>query len=101
MKNRTIIRSLLLGIKKGYNTPTLPNNILKIQLHPLVRILRTLGGLSFLFVLSKRYLDYPVYLLYLAMLIALIFTIYHFILSYYRIKHIKSLLKSDKLNIRY
>jgi hypothetical protein len=32
--NRTII-----GIKKGWNHPTLPENLLKLQLHPLLEYL--------------------------------------------------------------
>jgi len=89
-----------LGIKKGWNTPTLPDNILKIQSYPLIRILRFLGGSSFLLILSKNYLNYDYYVLYISMLFATTFTIYHLIISFYRIKHMIKILKSNELDIR-
>ena len=89
-----------MGIKKGWNTPTLPDNILKIQSYPLIRILRFLGGSSFLLILSKNYLNYDSYVLYISMLFATTFTIYHFIFTFYRIKHMFKILKSNELIIR-
>lgn len=100
MKNKTILTRLLIGIKKGFLTPTLPAEILKFQSLLYIRILRFLGGISFLLILSKKYLHFNIYVLYICMFFALLFTIYHFIISYYRIKHIIKLLRSDELNIR-
>jgi hypothetical protein len=97
---KNIFTNLAIGLKKGYNTPTLPENILKIQLHPLIRILRVLGGLSFLFVLSKNHLNFHIFFLYIAMLFMLLFTIYHIIISYYRLRHIRKLFKSGELDNR-
>ena len=51
---KTIFSRLLIGLKKGYNTPTLPENILKFQSLIYIRILRVLGGIGFLFKFSKR-----------------------------------------------
>jgi hypothetical protein len=34
------------------------------------------------------------------MFLGILFTIYHLIISYYRIKHIKNILKSDKLDVK-
>lgn len=79
-------------------TPTLPENILKFQSLYYIRILRFLGGVSFLLILSKKY--YNIYMLYICMFFALLFTIYHIIISYHRIKHIIKVLKSDELDIR-
>ena len=98
--NKTILQRLLIGIKKGYNTLTLPPKILKFQSYPVIRILRVLGGISMLTILSKSYLHYPTYVLYICMFFGVIFTIYHFIISYYRIKNIIAIIKSDKLEIR-
>ena len=99
MENKkTVLQRLFIGFKKGYSTPTLPPNILKIQALPLIRILRFLGGVCFLIILSKNYSS--IYVLCICMFICTIFTIYHFILSYYRIKHIIKVLKSDELDIR-
>ena len=100
IKQKTILQRLFIGFKKGYETPTLPDHILKLQLHPLIRIIRVLGGLSFLFIILKRYLNYPVYVLYIALFFLFIFTVYHFFLAYHRFFHIKALLKSDKLDIK-
>ena len=99
MENKkSVFQRLLVGFKKGFSTPTLPPDILKIQAHPLIRILRFLGGISFLIILSKNYSS--IYVLYICMFICTIFTIYHFIISIYSIKHIIKLLKSDELDIR-
>jgi hypothetical protein len=59
---KSLTQRLLIGLKKGYNTPTLPVKILEIQKYPLIRILRFLGGISIfsiLFILSKNYLNFP------------------------------------------
>lgn len=90
----------MVGLKKGYNTPILPANIIKVQSYLIIRLIRFLGGLSFLLILSKSYLNYPKYILYISMFFSIVFTIYHFIITYYRITHIIKLLKSDELNIR-
>jgi|SRR5882672_1774625 len=95
-----IFQRLKLGIIKGLLTPTLPDHILKIQNHPLIRILRVLGGLSFLTLLSNKYLNAPLYIIYVTFFIAFVFLIYHIVISYFRIKHIYFLLKSDKLDIK-
>jgi hypothetical protein len=100
LEKRTKFQSILLGLKKGWETPTLPENIIKLQLHPLIRIIRVLGGSSFLFILSKRYLNYNGYILYICMFFALIFTIYHFIITFYRIKHAIKLFKNKELEVR-
>jgi|SRR5271154_2857996 len=98
MKN--IIKRLFTGFKKGYQTPTLPNHILQIQSYLIIRMLRFIGGLSFLLLVGKSHLNYPIYVLYSALFFTSIFTIYHFIISYYRIKHIYNILKSNELDIK-
>ena len=92
--NNQILKRLFIGFKKGLLTPTLPDNIIKLQNYPLIRII------SFLLIVSKSYLNYSYYILYPAMFFALLFTIYHIIISFYRFKHIFKLLKSDKLDIK-
>nr|YP_009936103.1 hypothetical protein [Sanghuangporus vaninii]YP_010714101.1 hypothetical protein P2X57_mgp01 [Fuscoporia gilva]QNS39945.1 hypothetical protein [Sanghuangporus vaninii]WDD39664.1 hypothetical protein [Fuscoporia gilva] len=99
MKN---LKKYLLAIQKGLTTPSLPEDILKLQLHPIIRILRVLGGLSTLFLITDRVQQYslPVYFYVIAMSITFIFFIFHMYITYHRIKHIRKLLKSDKLDIR-
>lgn len=100
LEKRTKTQSILLGLKKGWETPTLPDNILKLQLHPLIRIIRVLGGSSFLLILSKKYLNYPPYFLYIFMFFATIFTIYHYTITFYRIKHTIKLFKNKELDVK-
>ena len=97
---KSSFRSLLKGFKKAYQTPTLPAHIITLNNHIFIRIMRVLGGISFLTILSKSYLNYPIFVLFIAMFFALILTCYHTYLTYHRIKHIKYLLKSDKLEVR-
>lgn len=97
---KSTFRSLLKAFKKVYQTPTLPDHIIEFTNKPLIRIMRFLGGVSFLTILSNSYLNSHICILLIAMLFATIFTCYHFYLSYNRYKHIKYLLNSDKLEIR-
>ena len=100
MNNKNIIVRLFTGFKKGFLTPTLPENILKIQSYPLIRILRFLGGVSMLFVLSRAHTNFPIYFLYIATFFMFLFFVYHIIISYYRVKHVFKLLKSDALEVK-
>ena len=76
---KPILNRIWTGVKLGWNTPTLPDNIIKFQLHPLIRILRVLGGISTLYLLSNKASHYSVYILY----IAILFTLFFFYISYY------------------
>ena len=101
LSSATIFSRLWKGIKKAHYIPTLPEHILKFHSHILVRIFRVIGGVSFLLVMGRaNYFSYPVSILYIAMCFVILLTIYHFILSYFRIKHIIKILKSDQLDIR-
>lgn len=44
---------------KGYNISTLPVKIEKFYNHIFIRILRVIGGISFILVVSKIYLNFP------------------------------------------
>jgi hypothetical protein len=73
------------GFQKAYSTPTgaapLPDHIIKFTMDPTIRNLRFLGGLSVVMIITKNYLNYPIYFLYLFMFFALIFWIYHFYIT--------------------
>ena len=92
----------MLAVQKGLFTPNLPEAVLKFQLLTMIRILRVLGGLSTLFLITDRVQQYslPTYYYVIAMIITFMFFIYHMYITYHRIKHIRYLLKSDKLDIR-
>ena len=100
MNNKSISNRILTGFKKGLFTPALPENIKTFQNYPLIRILRFLGGISLIFILSKTYSNFSIYYLYVAIVFVFFFTVYHFVISYFRIKHIIKLLKSDALEVK-
>ena len=88
------------GFKIGYETPTLPLDIIEFTNKPLIIILRFTGGVSFLATMSNSYLHYPLWFLAILTFFTIIFTIYRFYLSYHRCKHIRYLLKSGAYDVR-
>lgn len=54
----------------------------------------------FFTIMSKSYLNYHIYILFIAMFFLILFTIYHTYLSYHRFKHMIKILKSDTLEVR-
>lgn len=105
MQNKTNIKKSIwsriwIGVKLGWKTPTLPENIIKFQMHPLIRILRVLGGISTVLVLTKKSLIFPPFFLYIFLLLTVMFFIYHTYISYYRFIHMYKTLKSDKLEVK-
>jgi len=100
MNKKNYLSRIWKGVKLGWNTPTLPENILKFQLHPLIRILRVLGGISTILILTKKSLLFPSFFLYIFLFLSFLFFIYHTYISYYRIIHMYKTLKSDKLDVR-
>ena len=97
---KTIFYRLKIGIIKGFETPNLPMHIIKLQLHPLIRIFRVLSGISLLLILTKKIYNFHEVFLYLAVFNSIMFFVYHLYISYYRIKHIKSIIKNKDLEIR-
>jgi hypothetical protein len=69
-------------------------------MHPIIRIIRFIGGLSYISMMSKNYLNYPFFIYIILTFFSLIFTIYHFYLAYHRIKHIRYLLKSGAYEVK-
>jgi hypothetical protein len=98
--NKNFFKRLKIGISKGWNTPTLPQHLLTLQLHPLIRIFRVIGGISILLILTKRVNYFNSFVLYLVVLISIFYTFYILYISYYRLKHIYKIMKSKDLEIR-
>jgi hypothetical protein len=90
------------GVRKGFLTPTLSNEMLEFQRKPLIRIIRFLGGISWFAVLGRGYFDLHsnLYLLSIALFFVFIFFIYHTYISIHRFKHIKYLFKSGDLDVK-
>lgn len=97
--NKFIIRTRK-GIKKGLFTPTLSKDMLEFQRKPLIRILRVLGGISWLTLLGRGYFELNNLVLYLSLFFAINFFIYHIYISIHRYKHIKKLITSEELEVK-
>ncbi len=99
---RNILKIFLTGVKKGWETPTLPDNLLNLQLHPIIRVLRVLGGFCTLLLITDKVKQYslPLIVYIVAIIIAVIFLIYNIYITYHRFKHTYKTLKSDQLNIK-
>lgn len=81
-------------------TPTLSPKLLELQRKPVIRVVRVIGGLSLIILVSNNYLKLPSVLLYLCFIFSIIFLIYHIYISIHRYKHIKLLLKSEEMDIK-
>jgi hypothetical protein len=46
---------IIIGIQKGWNHPTLPKILLKLQLHPFIIIFRVIGGIILLINLINNF----------------------------------------------
>lgn len=97
---KSIFKRLAIGFKKGWNTPTLPEDKLQLEKHPLVRILRVLGGLSVIVILGHAPFKTPMFIMLIAMCIVFFFGAYCIYMQYHRIKHIKFLIKSGQLDVK-
>lgn len=102
---KTIFQRLSLGLKKGWSTPTLPNHIIILQNHIFIRILRVLGGISIILIITHRLealgngMLYIMFL-YLCLIFSFMFSIYLLYINYHRIKHMYKVLKNNDLEIR-
>lgn len=85
MNQNLKINSILLGIQKGYNIPSLPNSITLFYNNILIRIFRFIGGISVLTVLFKKHLIFPEYLQNILLIIALLQISLFFIITLIRI----------------
>jgi ubiquinol-cytochrome c reductase cytochrome b subunit len=107
---KTLIRRIIIGWlrpKKGLSVPTLPDHIIKLQKNVFIRMLRVLGGISTLLIITKSLAkiangNIHIYILLLIIcgVFNLIFLFYLCYINYHRISHIYKILKSDKLDIR-
>jgi len=100
MKKITLFDRTLLGLKKGWLHPTLPTNLLKLELHSFIKKFRLLCIISVLIILTKAYEKFNINVLYILILLSGLFVIYKTYLNYYRIKHIYNSIKKGELNVR-
>ena len=89
-------KRLIIGFKKGYNTPTLHENILELQKKVYIRYFRVISGLSALVLVTGR-LDKlveklglnnftPIFL-YICIFLTILFFFYSLYINYHRVKY--------------
>ena len=101
MDQKPILEQLKIGIVKGWNISTLPDDFIKWLNEPHIRIFRVAGGVSYLIMLggiSYIKVPFPIYLC--CVFISFLFLIFHFYISYHRIKHIRYLWVNGYLDER-
>nr|YP_010991016.1 hypothetical protein UYP79_mgp047 [Pappia fissilis]WOX61289.1 hypothetical protein [Pappia fissilis] len=101
---RTILQRIIIGVKKGYLTPSLPEHILVLNSNIFIRIFRVAGGLTTLFLITHRLeilgngLLY-ITSLYICFIITFLLAIYSLFIAYHRVRHIHKLIKTGKLDV--
>lgn len=101
MDQKPVLEQLKIGIIKGWNISTLPDDFTKWLNEPHIRIFRVAGGVSYLIMLggiSYIKIPFPIYLC--VFIISFLFFIFHLYISYNRIKHIIYLWKNGYLDVR-
>ena len=93
-------RAIIIGVKKGISTPTLPPKLLNLLGQPLIRIFRMLGNIC-MFICVTNKLSYFNKFLQLTICIIFILNIFFSIyISVVRIKNIKKLIKDGTFDVR-
>ena len=86
MNQKTIFERLYLAFKEGMSKPTLPENIIAFQKWPIIRIIRVLGGLSLLSIMTRSIdiligtIFYKISL-HVSLFFIFLFILYHFFVS--------------------
>lgn len=89
--------SIKKGFIKGFNMPLLPDSISKIYNLPLIRILRVIGGISAVLVLSKNYIYLPDILHWPVLILGLLQLIQMTVISMIKIVYaIRKLIKNPE-----
>ena len=102
--NKTIFQRLSIGLKKGWSTPTLPPQLVTLQNNVFIRLIRVLGGISTILIITHRLDFLGKGLLYFICLgictvFNFIFSLYLKYINYHRIKHMYKTLKNRDLDI--
>lgn len=101
MKNKTtLFKRLVKGIKQGWNAPILPTKVLNFNNNPIVRILRVIGGVSIVMVLSNTHLSLHSAFCYIILFNAFLHFVYITVISFIKLWYGLKVLKSDKLEVK-
>jgi hypothetical protein len=98
--NKTIIQRIIIGLKPGWNIPSLPSKVLKFHNYIFTRIFRVIGDISIVAFLSRTYINLLIYLQYLVLLMSLLHFSYILMIKIIKIIYGIKLWKSGKLDVR-
>lgn len=100
--NKLNMKSIFLGLKKGFNIPLLPHRIYIFYNNIFIRIFRFIGGISVLTVLFKKHLLFPEYLQKIILIIALLQILLFFIIILIKILYglYKLIFHSNEFEVR-
>jgi len=96
---KTILQRIIIGVKLGWKTPNLPENVEKFHFNPIVRVLRVICGFSTISLLSGRIKELPIFFTYIAIFFTSVHLIYFSYINIIKFKHTKKVLKSNKFDI--
>ena len=99
MKNSRLNR-FIYGVKQGFKLSLLPEPVNKFHNHPLTRIFRVLGGISFILLISKVYISISSSLLLIIFPLAVLQLTYILIISVIKFIYYIYLLKTGKLVVK-
>jgi hypothetical protein len=102
---KTAFEILKIVVQKTISTPTLPQEILKFNNLPIIRIIRVLGGLSIILIFTHKFdyienINLRIFFLIVSFIIVSLFTVCQIYVNYHRVKHLYKLIKSGELDIR-
>ena len=99
MKN-TKLNRFIFGLKQGIKLSLLPEPLYKFNNHPITRIFRVLGGISFILLISKIYLSISSNLLFIIIPLAVLHLTYVIIISIIKFIYWIYLIKNGKLVVK-
>jgi len=109
MKNhyKSKLHSIVIGLKIGWHTTTLPEKVQSFHNSPLCRIFRVVGGICLLIVVTRHNPMFfsilshlPLSVAILVVTLAILHLCYILGILIFRLKHIHSLFKNNKLEVR-
>jgi len=97
-----LLKKIIKGIKKGNSIQILPDKILLIINHPISRVLRVIGGISFLLTISRNIilLTTNIILIIIIQILGIIFISYCLILNIYKIKRVIEIIRNKEYEVR-
>ena len=99
-KKRTFLKSVFIGIKEGISIPLLPENVLKIKSHFLVKLFKASGKFSVFLIVSGIARSFEPIVYYIIFIYSIFYILYCYVIVYIYIKHFIYLYKYKKFEVR-